>query len=122
VRALSSRRIKLAKANQGRCKKSVLLFRGEGILLGDRSEFVRTAPTPCILSAVRPFRLEIFDHSFVCPYCRTAIVFASIHRVIPSSRRNCPACSQAIQIENGKVFAIKPLSPTARKKQKIVQK
>jgi len=61
--------------------------------------------------AVRPVKLEFFDHPFTCPLCNVGIVFTSMHTVITDSRRKCPSCKGELLIHQGKAMAINDRKP-----------
>src|SRR5215467_8437510 len=55
--------------------------------------------------AVRPVKLDFFDHPFTCPLCKEHIVYTSMHTVIADSRRKCPSCQGELLINEGTVTA-----------------
>lgn len=61
--------------------------------------------------AVRPVKLEFFDHRFSCPICKEHIVYTSMQTVIVSSRRKCPSCEGELLIHEGTVTAISKRKP-----------
>lgn len=68
---------------------------------------------------MRPVKLEFYDHSFTCPFCKQEITYTSMLVVIVSSRRNCPSCKGEVMITDGKISAAterKPPHRTNRKK------
>ena len=59
----------------------------------------------CYDVAVRPVKLEFFDHPFKCPICKTDIVYTSMQRTILYSVRLCPSCKGELEIQKGKIIS-----------------
>ena len=65
----------------------------------------------CYDFAVRPVKLDFYDHPFTCPLCKEHIVYISMHTVIVSSRRKRPSCQGELLIYEGTVTAISERKP-----------
>src|SRR5436305_12535310 len=55
--------------------------------------------------AVRPVKLDFFDHPFTCPLCKEHIVYTSMNIVLVDSRRKCPSCEGELLINEGVITA-----------------
>jgi len=74
---------------------------------------VKEKRKPFLLSfhAVRPVKLDFFDHPFTCPLCKEHIIYTSMQTVIAESKRKCPSCEDELQIHEGRVTAISDKKP-----------
>lgn len=63
------------------------------------------------LRAVRPVKLDFYDHPFDCPICGEHIVYTSMHTVFTDSRRKCPSCQGELLIHEGTATAIRDRKP-----------